>query len=118
MATKYGAYAGKVLLINLSDQSYREYPLNDSDRKIFIGGKILAARIINDFITGPIDPLGKDNILVITTGPLSNTNAPSSSRFNISTISPLTGILTSSNCGGNFGIRLKKAGYDGLIITG
>jgi len=118
MATKYGAYAGKVLLINLSDQSYREYPLNDRDRKTFIGGKILAARIINDFISGPIDPLGKENILVITTGPLSNTNAPSSSRFNISTISPLTGILTSSNCGGNFGIRLKKAGYDGLIITG
>ena len=56
MATKYGAYAGKVLLLNLTDQSYREYPLNDADRKTFIGGKILAARIISDFISGPIDP--------------------------------------------------------------
>lgn len=118
MATKYGAYAGKAMLINLTDKTTVEYPLSDKDRKLFIGGKILAARIMNDFIKGPIDPLGDENVIVITTGPLSNTNAPSSSRFNVSTISPLTGILTSSNCGGIFGIRLKKAGYDALIITG
>jgi len=40
------------------------------------------------------------------------------SRFNVSTISPLTGLLTSSNCGGSFGLHLKKAGCDGLVITG
>lgn len=118
MATKFGAYAGKVLLINLNDKSFKEYPLNDEDRKYFIGAKVLAARIIYDFIKGPIDPLSEENVVVISTGPLNNTNAPSSSRFNVSTISPLTGILTSSNCGGNFGIRLKKAGYDALILTG
>ena len=44
--------------------------------------------------------------------------APSSSRFNISTLSPHTGLLASSNCGGNFGYYLKKAGYDALILRG
>jgi aldehyde:ferredoxin oxidoreductase len=30
----------------------------------------------------------------------------------------LTGGIASSNCGGIFGVMLKRAGYDGLIITG
>lgn len=118
MATKFGAYTGKILKINLSDYSYSEYPINDKDRKLFLGGKILAARIIYDFIKKPIDPLGEENVLVITTCPLNGTGCPSSSRFNVSAISPLTGILTSSNCGGNFGLSLKRAGYDALVITG
>ncbi|MBY6277999.1 aldehyde ferredoxin oxidoreductase family protein, partial [Symbiobacterium thermophilum] len=58
------------------------------------------------------------NVIVVTTGPLTGTGAPMASRFNVSTVSPLTGLLTSSNCGGSFGLHLKKAGCDGLVITG
>ena len=56
--------------------------------------------------------------MVISTGPLTGTGAPSSSRFNVSALSPQTGILASSNCGGGFGIWLKKAGYDAVILKG
>lgn len=118
MATKYGAYCGKVIKIDLTARTWAEYPVNDEDRRLFLGGKILAARILNDFITKPIDSLGEDNVIVISSGPLNGTGCPSSSRFNVSTISPLTGILTSSNCGGGFGIAMKRAGYDALVITG
>ena len=118
MATKLGAYTGKVLKIDLTTKIFGEYPITDKDRKLFLGGKILAARIIYDFIKSPIDPLSPDNVLVVTTSPLNGTGCPSSSRFNVSAISPLTGILTSSNCGGSFGLSLKRAGYDALIITG
>ena len=55
---------------------------------------------------------------MIATGPLTGTGAPSSNRFDISSLSPLTGITSSSNCGGNFGHYLKKAGLDALIIRG
>lgn len=118
MDTKYGAYAGKVLKVNLSEKSFEEYPFSDKERELYLGGKIMAAKIIYDNIKTKIDPLSEDNILVITTGPLNATGAPSSSRFNVSSISPLTGLLCSSNCGGNFGINLKRAGYDALIICG
>lgn len=118
MATKYGSYTGKVIKIDLTTHTWAEYPVNDEDRRLFLGGKILAARILNDFITKPIDPLGEENVIVITSGPLNGTGCPSSSRFNVSTISPLTGILTSSNCGGGFAVAMKRAGYDALIITG
>lgn len=118
MATKYGAYTGKVIKVDLTTQTVEEYPLNDRDRRLFLGGKVLAARIISDFVKGPIDPFSPENPVVVTNCPLTGTMAPCSSRFNISTISPLTGILSSSNCGGNFGLKLKKAGYDALIIVG
>jgi aldehyde:ferredoxin oxidoreductase len=52
------------------------------------------------------------------TGPLSGTGAPSSDKFVVVTKSPLTGIMASSSCGGSFGFKLKRAGYDGLIVRG
>lgn len=118
MSTRLGGYTGKVLSVNLSNREFSEYPWSDEDRKKYLGGKIMAAKILYDSIKEPIEPLSPDNMLVFTTGPLTGTGAPSSSRFNISTLSPLTNLLTSSNCGGNFGLHLKKAGYDALIIIG
>lgn len=118
MATKYGGYMGKVLQIDLTTGRTSEYPWSDKERKLYIGGKTMAAKIIGDNLSAATEPLSEENMLVITTGPFTGTGAPSSSRFNISTLSPQTGILTSSNCGGNFGFYLKKAGFDALIITG
>ncbi|MEG1548716.1 MAG: aldehyde ferredoxin oxidoreductase family protein [Clostridia bacterium] len=111
-------YMGKVLLINLAAQTQSDYPWTDADRIKTIGGKIMAAEILRRHIRSDMSAFDDDNWLVVSTGPLTGCGCPSTSRFNISTISPLTGIVTSSNCGGNFGIQLKKAGYDALIITG
>lgn len=116
MSTKLGGYMGRILKIDLSTGKCSEYPWTDEDRKMYLGGKITAAKILYDNIKHKIDPLSEENMLVITTGPLNGTACPSSSRFNISTISPLTGLAASSNCGGDFGIRLKKSGFDGLVI--
>ena len=116
--TEHHGYMGKVLIIDLKDNSTSLYPWSDDDRESYIGGKIMAAKIISDNVKPTVGPFDPDNIIVVSTGPLTGTNAPASSRFNISTVSPLTGLLTSSNCGGNFGMNLKRAGYDALIIKG
>lgn len=118
MASKYGGYMGKVTKIDLETKEISEYPFSDRERELYIGGKMMAAKIFADNIVGTEKAFSKENMLVITTGPFTGTGAPSTSRFNISTISPLTGILASSNCGGSFGYFLKKAGYDALIIKG
>lgn len=118
MSTEYGGYMGKVLKINLSTREVNEYPWTDRERELFIGGKIMAAKILYDNLSPDVEPFSAENILAVTTGPLSGTGAPMASRFNISTISPLTGYVASSNCGGDFGISLKKAGYDALVVTG
>ncbi|MDI6732557.1 MAG: aldehyde ferredoxin oxidoreductase family protein, partial [Planctomycetota bacterium] len=65
-----------------------------------------------------VDPLSPDNVLVIGTGLLTGTLAPSSSRFNVTAKSPESGILGDANCGGFFGAELRYAGFDRLIILG
>lgn len=118
MSTKYCGYAGKAIKIDLSTREATEYEITDKDREMYLGGKAMAAKIIFDNIKKPIDAFDESNMLVFTNCPLTAMGCPSASRFNVSTISPQTGLYTSSNSGGNFGIHLKKVGYDALIITG
>jgi len=118
MMTKYKGYAGKVLKIDLGKETFEDFPWTDKDREQTIGGKIMAAEILYRHIKPGMTAYDDDNWLVVTTGPLTGCGCPSTSRFNISTVSPLTGILTSSNCGGNFGMSLKRAGYDAVIFSG
>ncbi|MBR2620638.1 MAG: aldehyde:ferredoxin oxidoreductase, partial [Firmicutes bacterium] len=67
MATKYGGYMGKVMLINLSNGRIREYPWTDEDRRLYYGGKTMAAKIIGDNLCKNTKPLSEENMLVITT---------------------------------------------------
>lgn len=116
--SKYSGYMDKVALFDLSTGKLEDYPWSDKDRELYIGGKIMAAKVLYDNLTGKEEALSAENIIVISTGPLTGTGAPSSTRFSISAISPVTGSVASANCGGNFGYRLKKAGYDALILKG
>ena len=40
------------------------------------------------------------------------------SRYKVSTIAPLTGLAMSANSGGVFGWKMKKAGFDAVVVTG
>ena len=118
MPSRYGGYMGRIAKFDLSTGELSDYPWTDRERELFIGGKIAAAKIMYDNFTGTEEPFSEENMIIISTGPLTGTGAPSSARFDISTLSPLTGITTSSNCGGRFGYYLKKAGFDALILVG
>jgi len=63
-------------------------------------------------------PDSPDNPLIFGVGPLDGTLFPGAARFNVSGLSPHTGILGDSNAGGFFGPELKYAGFDQVIITG
>ncbi|MEM3652151.1 MAG: aldehyde ferredoxin oxidoreductase N-terminal domain-containing protein, partial [Nitrososphaerales archaeon] len=116
---KYKGYCSKLLRVNLTSQTASEEPLNESDVERFIGGRGLGAKILFDEVKEGVEPLSPENKLIITTGPLTGTRVPTSTnRFVITTKSPLTGIYGFSVSGGAFGLELKKAGYDGLVIEG
>ena len=118
MATKFGGYMGKVMDVDLTTGSIGEYPLTDEDRELFLGGRFLATKILLDVLPPGVDPLGPDNVVVVMTSPLTGSGAPSTSRYDISAKSPLTGLICHSNSGGNFGVRLKRTGWDGMVIRG
>ena len=59
MATSYGGYMGKVVLLDLSTQTVSEYPWTDEQRKLYIGGKIMADRILCDNFKGTEQPFSE-----------------------------------------------------------
>ncbi|MCD6280123.1 MAG: aldehyde ferredoxin oxidoreductase family protein [Deltaproteobacteria bacterium] len=118
MASRYKGYMGKILEINLTTGKIGEYEISDDERETFIGGKYLSTKILWDRLMPGTDPLGEGNILVVMTSPFTGSGAPSTSRYDISAKSPLTGAIGHSNSGGNFGIHLKRAGFDGIVIRG
>lgn len=64
------------------------------------------------------DPLSSENILIFSCGLLTGSNAPTSARLHINALSPLTGILGSSNIGGYAGAWLRSCDIASIIITG
>ena len=52
MKSKYSGYMGKVMEVDLTTETVREYPWTDEQRALYLGGKIMAARILCDHLTG------------------------------------------------------------------
>jgi len=113
-----GGYTNRILEVDLSTNELSITDLPDSDKKRFIGGSGVAAKIFLDRFNIQADPLSPDNPLIIMNGPLTGTTLPGTSRFAACGRSPLTGIWGESACGGNFGAELKMAGWDGMILKG
>ncbi len=109
---------GKFLRVNLTDGTIKEEKISDEVLKMFIGGRGLGVKILYDELKPGVDPLSPENKIVILTGPLTGTAAPSSGRWCSVTKSPLTGTIHDSHSGGYFGPELKFAGFDGIIIEG
>lgn len=113
-------WAGQILIVKLDSGKTRRLASQAYVKK-FLGGRMLSARLAWDFLppgTGPMDPA---NPIIISTGPLCGTIAPTSGRTVMSMVSPVPYPIpwyTHSTLGGWFGPQLKFAGYDALIITG
>ncbi len=104
--------------MNLSIKEISTEPLNENYAKDFLGGAGYACRYLHDFIDKATNPLSPDNIIMFMNGPLNGTFAPNTGRWVVCSKSPYTGIWGESNCGSWFGAEVKKAGYDGIIISG
>jgi len=113
-----GGYTGRILSFDLSVGKARVESLNSKEALLLLGGKGLGALRLYRSLRGKEDPLSPENPLIVSTGPLTGTIAPTGTKFSVVTKSPQTGIFLDSNCGGMFGVQLKRAGYDMLIVKG
>jgi len=113
-----GGYAGRILHVDLSERKYRTEKLTREEERAYIGGSGLAAKRLWEMTGRDTAPLDPENVLIFMTGPLTGTRVPLSGRHEIVAKSPLTGIYGESDVGGRWGTELKKAGYDGIIVTG
>ena len=107
-----------ILKIDLSTGNTDEYQIPEKWEKDFLGGASLAARILYEHLTPELDALSQEAPLLFLTGPMTGTSGPTTGRFVICGKSPATGLWAESNIGGHWGPELRKAGYDGLWVTG
>ncbi|GAB6156047.1 aldehyde ferredoxin oxidoreductase family protein [Desulfosporosinus burensis] len=113
-----GGFTGKVLRINLTEGKTSTEPLNTELAKKYLSGRGLAGKMFADEVPADVDALSPENKLIIATGALTGTNAPTSGRYMVVTKSPLNGVIAASNSGGQWGAHLKFAGYDMVILEG
>jgi aldehyde:ferredoxin oxidoreductase len=111
-------YAGKMVYADLSAGTVTIKPTPPELKQQYIGGRGFGIRLLTDMVDPKVDPLGEKNILVFAAGPLTGTGIPLGSRYEVSTISPLSGTAMSGNSGGVFGWKMKKAGFDAVVVTG
>ncbi|MDA8228124.1 MAG: aldehyde ferredoxin oxidoreductase family protein [Desulfitobacterium hafniense] len=109
---------GKTLRVNLSERKCLTEPTSERVFQENIGGRGVGAYMLLKELQPGTDPLGPDNKLIFTTGPLTGTLTPGASRAVVSFKSPLSGTYSYSLCGGHFPVELKFAGYDVLVIEG
>jgi aldehyde:ferredoxin oxidoreductase len=112
-------YAGKLLDIDLSTQSIKETRFSDEILREYVGGRGLATKILWDRLGAKwetVDPLGPENLLLLLTGPL--TGYFPGGRTCVSGKSPQSNGVVGSTLSGEFGIELRCAGYDGIIVSG
>ena len=111
-------YQNKVLRIDLTKKGCSFEPLRMDFARKYVGSKGLVIRYMYEELEAGIDPLGPENKLFLTTGPLTGTPVPCSGKLSIAAKSPATGTMNDCSVGGHVGVRLKYAGYDMVIFEG
>lgn len=108
----------RYLLIDLDKgKSYIE-TLNNAVLALTLGGKGLATELLLKYQPAGVDPCSKENVLIFTVGPVTDTPLYGSSRYGVYTKSPLTGFYCESYSGGKVPEKISKTGFDAIVITG
>ena len=108
----------RLLTVDLNNGMISRETVPEEDRRAYLGGSGLCAKLLFHELLPELDALSAEASLMLMTGPMTGTGGPAAGRFSICAKSPATGLWAESNCGGFFGPELRKAGIDGLKITG
>lgn len=114
----------KILFIDLTKKEIRKDTIINLSLRNRIGGVSAAWEMLSKFLKPGVDPFSSDNPLIISVGSLVGTSAPGAAKVTCISKYPIFAedkkhFVGSSVSGGrDFGLMLKNAGYDHLVITG
>jgi aldehyde:ferredoxin oxidoreductase len=111
-------WTGQILRVDLTTKSYHAEPFSEEFAHTWIGGRGFAAKYLYDELAPGIDPLGPENKFVVAVGPISGISAPNTGKTVVAAKSPLTGGYGDGNLGSRVTEKLRRAGYDALIVEG
>lgn len=111
-------YGGRILRVDLSTGTITKEPTPVKVAQEFIGGRGFGAYFLYKEVPVGADPLGPENKLIISSGPMSGLLIPGAGKCDFTTKSPLTGGYASASMGGHFTAEIKYAGFDSIVIQG
>ncbi len=111
-------YGGNILRVNLTTGQITREPTPPELMRDFVGGRGFGAYLLYKEVPKGAAPLGPQNKLIISSGPLSGLMIPGAGKCDFTTKSPLTGGYASSSLGGLFTAEMKYAGLDSIILEG
>ncbi len=112
------ALTRKIAYIDLTTGSIETQAIPMEIRRKYLGGRGLDMYLLYNHTKAGIDPLGPDNVALVSAGLLVGTLASASARTHVGGKSPLTGYVGSANVGGFFGPEMRLSGFDHLVIKG
>jgi len=113
-----GGYTKRVIWVDLTKRKAEIRSLEDELLEKFIGGVGVGTKILYEEGLKDRNPFSPDAPLIIMTGPLTGTSVPTSGRLSVIALSPETTSYGESDVGGTWGVALKKAFFDGVVIKG
>lgn len=108
---------GTLLTIDVGERTFEVETIEDV-LESYIGGRGVGTRLAHEYIPYDVDPLSADNSVIFTTGPLQMSQMSYTGRMNVTSVSPLTGGLLSSNAGGYMSRHFADTGHAAVRITG
>jgi aldehyde:ferredoxin oxidoreductase len=111
-------YNGKILRVNLSTRQFSTEDPPEEYYKTYLGGRGFIVHTLLQEVPRGADPLGPENKLVFSLGPITGHPFPGSGRNSVGAKSPLSGGYGESEAGGFWGAELKRSGYDAIIVEG
>jgi len=111
-------YGGNILRVNLTTGQIKKEPTPIEVARDYLGGRGFGIYYLLTEVPKDANPLGPENKLIVSSGPLSGMLVPGGGKCDWTTKAPLTGGYASSSMGGHFTAELKYAGLDSIILEG
>ncbi|MFA9517776.1 aldehyde ferredoxin oxidoreductase C-terminal domain-containing protein [Halopenitus sp. H-Gu1] len=108
---------GPLLTLDLNDRTATRTNIDDILEE-FIGGRSVATALAHDRIPFDADPFGPENRAYLSIGPFQSSTTSFTGRMSMTSLSPLTDGLVSTNAGGYLSREFAGAGISTLEVTG
>jgi aldehyde:ferredoxin oxidoreductase len=111
-----GSLMRNYLQINLDDHSVQTEAWQGE--ALVKAGRFLIAKTLVENDRAMVDPLGPDNPLIFSAGPLAGTTFSNANRVSVGCKSPLTGGIKEANAGGTLAYAMGRLGIAGFTLHG
>ena len=111
-------YHNKILRVDLSTRDVAVEEPGEMFYRTYLGGWGTIGHYLLKELKPGVDPLGPDNLLIFAAGVVTGAPVGGSGRHAVGGKSPLTGAFGAAEAGGYWGAELKRAGWDGIVVSG